>query len=799
MACRTLLYLAIIAGAAPLAGALAQEQSEGTSLGDRLGRLGRSLFQRPENDEQDYQPPTRGQRMNAQRGFSPNQLNRGGQERPAPRMADEPRGRLTEKSSPTTSSRRTAQPGYARDPMANESGDKPATRMASRPLATKGRGAGLQPQTTVPDVNAKPATEESVPSESLSEAEETTTAESETAETPIEEPQPNARRVESRQRAGSIENRLREARRMAPPVAAEEPAEQPEASNENAPAASDMPVDEATETNQLVDENLPSEPPASEEPINAPSRVNETHSQPPVASPAARPNVAVSTPGVAPSDVANQAILNQETPVLQLETIGPPKIKVGVAATYTVKIRNRGSLEAKDVVVSVKVPEGADIADTRPSDGIAQPGVGPDGSATIEWRLGRLPGQSRAELAMRIIPRKSRPFDLAVQWTQAPVLTQTQVEVQEAKLLMNLSGPDEVFYGERELFKLTLSNPGNGDADNVIVKLMPTTPGEDQPVSHEIGLLRAGENKVVELELTARQIGTLRLKAEAVADGGLQALIDEEILVRRADLKVAVQGPQLLYAGTAGTYKIVVSNPGNAVAKNVQIAAMLPAGASFVSCTEGGVFSQEQARITWSTTSLRPGTEWACSFKCDMANPGANTTQVVSVAEGDLRNTASLNTVVEALADLTLEVKDPQGPVPVGQDAVYEIHVRNRGTKSADGVEVVAFFSEGIEPTEVEGGPHQISPGQIALAPIASLGPGHEMIYKIKAKASKSGNHVFRAEVQCAALDTKLAAEETTRFYGEAAETTSTSETDADNPAPVGEQSDSLEPTPDGQ
>jgi hypothetical protein len=185
-----------------------------------------------------------------------------------------------------------------------------------------------------------------------------------------------------------------------------------------------------------------------------------------------------------------------------------------------------------------------------------------------------------------------------------------------------------------------------------------------------------------------------------------------------------------------------------------------------------------------------------------MANPGANTTQVISVAEGDLRNTASISTVVEALADLTLEVKDPQGPVPVGQEALYEVHVRNRGTKSADGVEVLAFFSEGIEPTEVEGGPHQISPGQIALAPIATLGPGHEMIYKIKAKAAKSGNHIFRAEVQCPALDTKLAAEETTRFYGETADGGPAAEepaSEAAAPTPVDEQADSLTPTPEGK
>ena len=42
------------------------------------------------------------------------------------------------------------------------------------------------------------------------------------------------------------------------------------------------------------------------------------------------------------------------------------------------------------------------------------------------------------------------------------------------------------------------------------------------------------------------------------------------------------------------------------------------------------------------------------------------------------------NSSLEALADLKLVVNDPQGPVPVGKEATYEIHIINRGTKAAD-------------------------------------------------------------------------------------------------------------------
>ena len=38
-------------------------------------------------------------------------------------------------------------------------------------------------------------------------------------------------------------------------------------------------------------------------------------------------------------------------------------------------------------------------------------------------------------------------------------------------------------------------------------------------------------------------------------------------------------------------------------------------------------------------------------------------------------------TTVEAIADLKLVINDPQGPVQIGTDMVYEIQVLNRGSK----------------------------------------------------------------------------------------------------------------------
>ncbi len=117
------------------------------------------------------------------------------------------------------------------------------------------------------------------------------------------------------------------------------------------------------------------------------------------------------------------------------------------------------------------------------------------------------------------------------------------------------------------------------------------------------------------------------------------------------------------------------------------------------------------------------------------------------------------------MADLRLDVKDPEGPVPVGADASYELHVRNRGTKAAENVEVLVYFSNGVEPISADGQPNRLSPGQVVFDQIPAIPPATELVLKVRAKAALAGNHVFRAEVHCKTIGTRLVREEVTHFY----------------------------------
>ncbi len=463
---------------------------------------------------------------------------------------------------------------------------------------------------------------------------------------------------------------------------------------------------------------------------------------------------------------AGATLFSTQSPVIQVATSGPRKIVIGKQATYRVTVVNGGNQAADDVVVSMKLPSWAEVVSAKPSTGSTHIPRGDERSEAFAWRIPRLEARAKQRLLLHLIPRKSRAFPLSVQWTFTPKASQAIVEVLEPKLQMAIAGPDEVRYGSTEQYRLTVSNPGTGDAENVVIRMSTSGSGNAGVARHVIGTIGAGASKVLKLKLTATQAGTLLVKAQAAGDGGLSDEVTEKVLVRRAGLQIQASGPAVRYAGTPVLFQVKVTNPGNDVAENVKVEAMLPPGAKFIS-SAGGLLSAAGNKVNWSIANLQPGMERAFDVKCTLNTAGKNRLQVTASASRDLADSNTVAIQVEALADLKLEVADPQGPVPVGEEIEYEIRLRNRGTKRAEQIRMVVFFSAGVEAVKVTGGRHKIDVGQVTFDQISAVEANSELIFKITARASRPGNHGFRVEVEADDPETRLVAEETTRFYGQ--------------------------------
>ncbi|MHC4406017.1 MAG: CARDB domain-containing protein, partial [Planctomycetota bacterium] len=458
-------------------------------------------------------------------------------------------------------------------------------------------------------------------------------------------------------------------------------------------------------------------------------------------------------------------LFTRQSPILSVETIGPRRITVGKPSTYELTVRNTGQVAADQVVVAVDLPTWTEVTGAEASKGTTGSAASGEAGKRLQWQVGRLEAKGSQKLALKIVPRESRPFDLAVRWDFTPAVSQAMIEVQEPRLDMRLHGPREVLFGKSEVYRLELTNSGTGDAENVEISMAPIGPGENVPATHKLGTLAAGEKKTIEVELTARHAGLLVIKVDAQDDSGVEAHVSEKITVHRPALDMAIQAPRIQYVGTNATWQIRVSNSGSAPATNVAVSATIPSGTEYVSNFGGGQLSADGSSLSWKLSRLDVGEEQSFDLTCKLARSGSSRLEVTSVAEGDLSVSKEAETIVEAMADLVLDLTDPPGPVALGAEATYQVRVQNRGTEDAEAVEVVVYFSHGIEPTAVDGGQHQIAPGQVLFDKIPTLAAGQGMTFQVRAKADKPGNYICRVEVHCKPVGARLVSEETTHFY----------------------------------
>lgn len=472
-----------------------------------------------------------------------------------------------------------------------------------------------------------------------------------------------------------------------------------------------------------------------------------------------------SKPTESPSNDADVLISNQ-SPVILVQTRGPRTIVVGKPATYTFVVRNASDNNAKDVVVNLNIPTWTQVQGQDASVGSARLTPDDRGNTVMRWAVGQLAAQGKETLKLQIVPKSSRPFDLGVTWSFNPARTRTQIQVQEPKLDVAVVGPADVLFGEKKIYTLTVSNPGTGDAEGVVVQLLPFIPSED-PAVRELGTLKAGARRTLEVELKARQTGRLHVRAEATGANGLRAAGQQEVFVRRAAVQVTAEAPEMKYAGSTANYRVRIANEGDAMARDVVAVATLPNGAADIRAKANGDINDTRSEIHWELGSLRPGAVRVLEFSCILTNAGENRVDVRSVAADNLSAVASARTTVESLADLKLTVNDPKGAIATGSEVVYEVRVTNRGTKDAKNISMVGYFSEGIEPSSIGGWTGKVHEGQVEMDHINRLGPGQELTIKITAIANRPGNHVFRAELTCNNPETRLASEEWTRFYGD--------------------------------
>lgn len=451
--------------------------------------------------------------------------------------------------------------------------------------------------------------------------------------------------------------------------------------------------------------------------------------------------------------------LKMDAPRLSVVLTGPGDLPIGSPADYRIVVQNQDSLDLNGLILRLDIPAGVSVQAHKPTHGAFELEKAADGLTMLTWSFEHLSAGQTATAPMQLVASSAKNFAVAMEWTLMPMAGSSAIAVRAPQLELALEGPAEVRFGEPNVYRLRIRNPGNAAAEQIAVRLSAERFGSS---AAEIKHIAPGEEEVIDVELTFNEQGSISIDAVAQEQTGLTSQTAIAVVVRQAVVEAELLTAPLVYHSAPTECRVRLTNTGDADARGMQAVLQLPEGAGLVSTPTGAVLKDRE--LTWPVDKLIAGSTEEFVVQLKLTTPGANSLSLLCSGPGNVTSAAQAVTRVEAITDLKLFVEAPIAPAPVGGEVAYELTLTNRGSKAATNVIVVAQFSDGIEPIRGEGQAARVVPGQALFETLPSLAAGETIHLKVIAQAAAAGSHRFRVEVRSDDSQVRLVQEESTQY-----------------------------------
>jgi uncharacterized repeat protein (TIGR01451 family) len=466
---------------------------------------------------------------------------------------------------------------------------------------------------------------------------------------------------------------------------------------------------------------------------------------------------AVNEPAPAVTDTTSQQ------PSVSLEWAGPPVVKVNQANEYSLFVRNTCGQPLQKVVVQVKVPENVAVQNTTPVSKIVE--------GIHLFELGTLP--SKANQTIKFQLKQATKGELNCQaWVTFTGTSAMKALVKEPKLAVKIKAPEKVILGDKFTVEYTVENVGDYEAEKVALELRCFKAMSAQNVA---SVLKPGETRTLTAELLATEVSTsVGYEATASATEGLTASAKTTVQVMVPKLDVSVTGPTDVMIGRKAAYIVKVGNCGDVPLTGVIVRESLPAGFRVL----GGETGPDG--LQWAVGDLAVGQVKEFTFEGTPMQPGSLAFHATAEGSRGTKAMKSIQTAVDGIAALRMEMLDTVDPVEKGGETTYEIRVVNTGSKADANIVIECTLPKNFEfvnatgPTQSLEFTHKTVQGsvlnemrKVRFDPIAELAPKTEAVFKIKVKAVGTGDARFKASMTSKHLTSPVTKEESTRVYGE--------------------------------
>lgn len=456
---------------------------------------------------------------------------------------------------------------------------------------------------------------------------------------------------------------------------------------------------------------------------------------------------------------------NRQEQAVSLEWVGPTSAKIHQPADYNLVVRNICASQVQQVLVRVKVPSGMNILATEPK-AVSE-------SNLLVWELGTLAPRQEKTLQMRL-QAETRGEAMPQAWVTFTGSSSLRIKIREPKLVLKAQATDKVLLGDAATIVLTVTNPGDGSAEQVKVHAELGDGLEHKSgkrVDFVVGTLAPGESRSATLVCGTKSVGQHLCEGSAEAEGGLTAKKTATVSVLTPRLDLLASGPAIRYLERRAVYTFRAVNPGDAPATNVTLTDVVPEGFKFLAASDNGQHDANNRSVSWFLGEIAPGQAKEVRLELLPIALGDQKQQAVAQAARGLKAQSEVKTRVEGLSAILTEVVDTDDPIEVGAETIYEVRISNTGSKAETELKLVCTIPDKMEFKKAQGPAHFHAEGkQVIFDALPKLAPRADALFRIAVKGVSPGDVRFKVEVTSASLTEPIIRMESTRIYADTPE-----------------------------
>jgi len=456
------------------------------------------------------------------------------------------------------------------------------------------------------------------------------------------------------------------------------------------------------------------------------------------------------------SEMTNQA--TWQTPHLRMTTLGPKNANIHRTSQFRFRVTNDGPTIAQGVNLAIDISGSGRVVSTFPDGAVQQ-------TEAIYFPVGELAVGEVKEYGFEFQADRAGQINVSPRLTSSGTTTFT-ANVTAPQVQIDFQGDDTFVVGQRIQQTVVIRNEGNETVRNIVVRqaCTPSNAFQNNGIADGqqiIDSIAPGQSRTVAVSAIAVQQGKATMKI--VVDGeNVRGTKGKEFTFLQSQLTAAIEGPELTYLNSMGTYGITVTNDQARDLENIQVRLSLPIGMVVKVVDRKAEFDAASSTISWNIGKIPAGQTEQIPFKATLSQFGQHVLKASGSNAAGAMTHSQMTTQAVGRADIDVKVVTNSEPIEIGSTTSVIVQVQNKGTQPANDINVTVQLPEafaGIASADYALNGQQVTFDGFRLTP----GQTHNLTIPITCETA--GDHIVRASVESSASSKAIAAENSLFFF----------------------------------